>query len=686
LPGAPQIQWSSNLAADLYLPQAPGDHIVIAQSAYAVAAVDRETGNRLWHESVNSSSASPVLADGVAYVGSLDGLSALDARTGEPIWTFVPIRDPELTAPDGYPPLTIVDAPVAVVDGIVYVSGGIYGGLWALDAQSGSLVWSVDTHGGMPAAVSVAEGTVVFSTEVGGGYAGLDADTAVSALYAVDAATGDLLWKTDFPPGFTALGVPMVLGDHILVGLTPVAGANVGSWNAYDWATGELRWSVPAKTPPYGANPAGKDNVLFIPGAEATGMMALDAVTGKVIWQHETESAVFWGSLVIGDVLYIRTEAPSVEALDTATGALLWSIPTGDPGQGPNSGLSYSDGVLYTGSGPFLYAIDGDGGAAPEPGESAIVSAPTVDPNAASFLTWSGTLKTPEAFDGPNGIAVRPNGEIFIDDTKNDRVLIFGPDGTFERTWDSLQGGGPAFNFHEPDGYFIGDLEFDSAGNLYMTNAGMSSVEIYDKDLHFVDSIRLPSDDLGDPSRPGGIAVDEANNRIYVTDFAHNHVFVFDLDGKLISTWGPAGSDVELPLGGPVGIAIGPDGNVYVADPARNRIRIVTPDGAPVATWGSSGSGIGQFAGLSTIEIDAAGNVYAADYGGDRLQVFAPDGRVIGVFGEPGNGDGQFLQPTFMAFLPDGRLLVSDETTNRIVILSTQGAPPPASPVASPAA
>jgi len=59
---------------------------------------------------------------------------------------------------------------------------------------------------------------------------------------------------------------------------------------------------------------------------------------------------------------------------------------------------------------------------------------------------------------------------------------------------------------------------------------------------------------------------------------------------------------------------------------------------------------------------------------------------VIGISGEPGGGDGQFVQPTSLAFLPDGGLLLSDATTNRIVTLSTPLAAPGASPAASPPA
>jgi hypothetical protein len=79
-------------------------------------------------------------------------------------------------------------------------------------------------------------------------------------------------------------------------------------------------------------------------------------------------------------------------------------------------------------------------------------------------------------------------------------------------------------------------------------------------------------------------------------------------------------------------------------------------------------------------------NAQEARFRNGRKPALALDGHVIGIVGEPGRGEGTFVKPTDMAFLPDGRLLVSDESANRIVILSTPLAPPGASPVASPPA
>jgi hypothetical protein len=94
---------------------------------------------------------------------------------------------------------------------------------------------------------------------------------------------------------------------------------------------------------------------------------------------------------------------------------------------------------------------------------------------------------------------------------------------------------------------------------------------------------------------------------------------------------------------------------------------------------------LSRFPCSNVLSIETA-NVQEGGFRSDRVRVFTPDGRIIGIFGEPGSADGQFLQPTSMAFLPNGRLLVRKETTNRIVILSAPLAAPGASLAASPPA
>ena len=469
--------------------------------------------------------------------------------------------------------------------------------------------------------------------------------------------------------------------------MSPVDSAYVGSWNAYERQTGALKWSVPTATPPWSANASGANGRFFVPGGEATGVLALDAETGATIWQHETSSMVWWGMLVVGDVLYVHTEDALLQALDAATGALLWEIPVGDPRQQPFTGISYSGGVLFVGSGSSVYAIGGDGAAAPVAGAPALLTAPAVAADADRLFSWAGTLETPEPFAGPEGIAVRANGEIFVIDSLNDRFQIFSADGTFQRTWGTMGADDGEFIFHEPDGFFIGDAVFADDGSLYVTDPGNLRVQVFDPDLQFSRSIEIPSDDPGDPSRPGGIAIDETLGRLYVTDFLHGELLVFDLAGTLLDRWGATGADSVVRMVYPNGVEVAANGNVYVPDGGRSRVRIFTPEGVPVGVWGGTGAAPGQFTGPVSIVFDAQGTAYVTDYAGNRIQAIGPDGQVIGVFGSPGAGDGQFLQPTYLAMTEDGRLLVSDETNNRVVILTTPlTAPMVATPAASPEA
>src|SRR3990172_7326231 len=70
---------------------------------------------------------SPAVVEGVVYVGSYEGyLYALDAESGEMLWRFK-AGDRVYSSP-------------AVVEGVVYTGSGD-GYLYALDADSGKMLW-----------------------------------------------------------------------------------------------------------------------------------------------------------------------------------------------------------------------------------------------------------------------------------------------------------------------------------------------------------------------------------------------------------------------------------------------------------------------------------------------------------------------------------------------------------------
>ncbi|MGB3794860.1 MAG: PQQ-binding-like beta-propeller repeat protein, partial [Alteraurantiacibacter sp.] len=86
--------------------------------------------------------ATPVVIDGVMYTsGNLGRVYALNAVTGQELWTFTPELDMQVNR---YACCDQANRGVAVADGKVIV-GALDGKLWALDMATGAPVWSVDT-------------------------------------------------------------------------------------------------------------------------------------------------------------------------------------------------------------------------------------------------------------------------------------------------------------------------------------------------------------------------------------------------------------------------------------------------------------------------------------------------------------------------------------------------------------
>jgi DNA-binding beta-propeller fold protein YncE len=200
---------------------------------------------------------------------------------------------------------------------------------------------------------------------------------------------------------------------------------------------------------------------------------------------------------------------------------------------------------------------------------------------------------------------------------------------------------------------------------------------------------------------PFGIAVDNKQGRVYVSDDWTNTISMFDTDGKFIGKWGTAGSG-DGELNRPAGLAVEQSGNVIVVDSGNNRLQVFTPDGKFVGKCGGPGKGDGEFNQPWGVTLDKAGNIYVADWKNHRVQKLSPHGRFmssIGSYGkieEPGNayrvtifgpyvaGEGekaghprtdQFNHPTDIAIDSDGDIYVADWGNHRICVFDSEGGP-----------
>ncbi|MFC5530320.1 SMP-30/gluconolactonase/LRE family protein [Cohnella yongneupensis] len=78
-----------------------------------------------------------------------------------------------------------------------------------------------------------------------------------------------------------------------------------------------------------------------------------------------------------------------------------------------------------------------------------------------------GSLGTGDGqFNHPSGIAIDSEGYIYVADSGNNRIQKFDSEGRFIRKWAKPGPGKPGVDLKNP-----ADIAFDSAGNMYVTEA-----------------------------------------------------------------------------------------------------------------------------------------------------------------------------------------------------------------------
>ena len=211
-------------------------------------------------------------------------------------------------------------------------------------------------------------------------------------------------------------------------------------------------------------------------------------------------------------------------------------------------------------------------------------------------------------FNGPNGVAVDSQGDVFVADTNDNQIKeIVAVDGIIPASPAILTLGG-SFVFSGPQ-----DVALDGSGNLFVADTGNGQIEELTLTSGYASPPAGQVFGAGTLSQPVGITVD-AHGNVFAADQANNAVY--ELPAPSYSTvetlgggWGMAG-----------GVAVDASGDVFVADLgaigqpgalweilAANAVPFDKTPPTQLALDGPA------FGGLQGIGLDAAANVYVAD-------------------------------------------------------------------------
>jgi sugar lactone lactonase YvrE len=257
----------------------------------------------------------------------------------------------------------------------------------------------------------------------------------------------------------------------------------------------------------------------------------------------------------------------------------------------------------------------------------------------------------------PNGVAADSKGRVYVADSKVRAIFIVD---TETGSYDMIKNGTDA-KFQWLTGLMIDDTD-----RLFASDPGMKRVMVFDPQHKLESTITQHLVD------PGGIAIDEENRLLYITDAEQDLVQVYDADPpyKYIRSLGKPDtkhtSTVPGEFAKPTGIAVDKDGNVFVSDTWNNRIEVFDADGTFVRTFGKPGDGPGYFSRPKGISIDGDGHLWICDQVQDRVQVFTPEGRLLIYMGEHGLLPGQFQSLVNITVDKNNRVFTTEQMPGRL--------------------
>ena len=120
-------------------------------------------------------------------------------------------------------------------------------------------------------------------------------------------------------------------------------------------------------------------------------------------------------------------------------------------------------------------------------------------------------------------------------------------------------------------------IVFDGNDDLYITDSRNNRVQKFTKDGRFLGKWGSYGSAEGEFNLPWGINIDPDGN-VFVADWRNDRVQSFTPDGEFLAAYGSSGTELGQ-FNRPTGVAVDKDGDIYVADWLNDRVQIIGTDG-----------------------------------------------------------------------------------------------------------
>lgn len=266
-------------------------------------------------------------------------------------------------------------------------------------------------------------------------------------------------------------------------------------------------------------------------------------------------------------------------------------------------------------------------------------------------------------FSRPLSAGFSESGQIYVSDTGNQRVCVFSDRGAFVREFGRTK---------QKDGTYQSSLEQPAGlavspdGHVYVADVRGGAVVVFDSRGNRVNRITSAGPSTLGVWAPTDVAL--SGDRLYVTDAAG--VGVFSAAGQYIRRM-----DKSLPgtaFSHPNGIAVRPDGTLVVSDTNNGRVIAMKPDGSHIWTAGPD-AGKQRIIGLPRgLAVATKGDVLVADAFLFSVVRISSAGTYKDSYGARGTGTGELSFPNDVDV--HGEVVaITDKENNRIQVIKFPG-------------
>lgn len=266
-----------------------------------VLALDAETGEIVWEfETEGEVMPTPAYYDDALYITTGDRhIYKLDPDSGELLHKAEIGSVVSMSAPN-------------ITDETLYVggSGPLPYDFSAYNLTEDEFVWQKefpDVVAGLDDVPPAVADNIVVTTAVEGSY-----DDPEHFMYAMDTATGEMLWKESFGIGDMVKnnksGAPIIYEGNIYVG-SPIT----KTFYAYDLETGEKLWEFENEV--MKAPPVAQDGIVYFGNTKGF-LYALDAETGELLDEMEVGGSLApAGPIIMNDTIFVGSHDSNVYAI-----------------------------------------------------------------------------------------------------------------------------------------------------------------------------------------------------------------------------------------------------------------------------------------------------------------------------------------------------------------------------------